>query len=66
MLIMLGDIIVDMEANKKLSPVVTELFIRGRHFDISLLFRSQILFQSVYTLGLNATHHFFHENTKRK
>ena len=29
-LIVLDDIIADMESNKKLSPIVTELFLRGR------------------------------------
>ena len=66
MLIVFDDIIVDMEANKKLSPVVTELFIRGRHFDISLLLDRKSYFKMSRHIGLNATHHFFHENTKRK
>ena len=30
--------IVDMLSNKKLNPVVTELFIRGRKLNISLIF----------------------------
>ena len=32
------DIIADMLSNKKLNPVVTELFIRGRKLNISLVF----------------------------
>ena len=31
-------IIADMESNKKLSPVVTELFLRGRKLNILLAF----------------------------
>ena len=30
--------IADMEANKKVSPVATELFLRGRKLNISLVF----------------------------
>ena len=30
-----------MEANRKLSPIVIELFIRGRKINFSLLFKSQ-------------------------
>ena len=33
--------IADMESNKKLSPIVTELFLRGRKDNISLVFISQ-------------------------
>ena len=35
------DMIADMESNKKLSPIVTELFLRGRKDNISLVFISQ-------------------------
>ena len=34
----------DMLSNKKLNPVVTELFIRGRKLNISLLFITQSYF----------------------
>ena len=37
-LIVFDDMIVDMIHNKKLSPIVTELFIRGRKLNISLVF----------------------------
>ena len=33
--------IADMEVDKKLGPIVTELFIRGRKLNISLVFISQ-------------------------
>ena len=32
------EIIADMESNKKLSPKVIELFLRGRKINISLVF----------------------------
>ena len=37
-LIVFDDIIADMINNKKLNPVKTELFIRGRKLNISLVF----------------------------
>ena len=40
-LLMFHDMIVDMESNKKLSPIVTELFLEGKKLDISLIFISQ-------------------------
>ena len=40
-LIVFHDVIADMEANNKLSPIVTELFLRGRKLNISLIFISQ-------------------------
>ena len=36
-----ADTIVDMLNNKKLNPIVTELFIRGRKLDISVAFITQ-------------------------
>ena len=33
--------IADLEANKKLSPIVNELFLRGRKLNISLVFISK-------------------------
>ena len=38
---MLDDMVADMESNRKLSPVVTDLFLRGRKLNISLVFKSQ-------------------------
>ena len=35
------DMVADMEGNKKLSPIVTEMFLRGRKFNISLVFIPQ-------------------------
>ena len=57
-LIVFGDMIVDMEANKKLIPVVTELFLRGRKLNISLVFISQSYFKVPKTIRLNAIHSF--------
>ena len=43
-LIVFGDMIVDMIHNKKLYPVVTELFNRGRKLNISLCFYRAVIF----------------------
>ena len=37
-LIVYDDMTADMLSNKKLNPIVTQLFIRGRKIDISLVF----------------------------
>ena len=37
-LIIFDDMIAEMLSNKKLNPIVTELFIRGRKLNISLVF----------------------------
>ena len=47
-----------MESNKKLYPVVTELFLRGRKLNISLVFILQSYFKVPKTIRLNATHYF--------
>ena len=44
MLIVFDDRIADMFSNKKLNPIVTELFIRSRKLNISLVFISQSYF----------------------
>ena len=57
-LIIIDDMIADMESNKKLSPIVTELFLRGRKFNISLAFMSLSYFKVPKTIRLNVTHYF--------
>ena len=37
-LVVFDDIIADMLSNKRLNPIVTELFIRGRKLNICLVF----------------------------
>ena len=43
-LIVLDDIIADMLSNKRLNPMVTELFIRGSKLNISLVFIKESYF----------------------
>ena len=57
-LIVLDDMIVDMINNKKLNPVVTELFIRGRKLNISIVFITQSYFKVRKDVRLNSTHFF--------
>ena len=44
-LIVFDDRVADMINNKKLNPVVTELFIRGRKLNISIVFITQSYFK---------------------
>ena len=62
-LIVFDDMITDMINNKKLNPVVTELFIRGRKLNISIAFITQSYFKVPKDVRLNSTH-FFYENVK--
>ena len=57
-LIVFDDMIADMDSNEKLSPFVTELFLRGRKLNISLVFISQSYFKVTKTVRLNAIHYF--------
>ena len=55
-LIVFDDTIADMIHNKKLNSIVTELFIRGRKLNISLLFITQSYFKVPKDVRLNTTH----------
>ena len=50
--------IADMLSNKKLNPIATELFIRGRKLNISLVFITQSYFAVPKDIRLNLTHCF--------
>ena len=52
--------------NKKLNPVVTELFIRGRKLNISTAFISQSYFKVPKEVRLNTTHVFIMKIPKKK
>ena len=52
------DMIADMIHNKKLDSIVTELFIRGRKLNISLVFVTQSYFKIPKYVRLNTTHFF--------
>ena len=54
---MFDNMVAGMEFNKKLSPIGTELFLRGRKLNISLVFISQSYLKVPKTIRLNATHY---------
>ena len=56
-LIVFDDMIADMIHNKKLNPVVTELFIRGRKSNVSLVI-TQSYFDIPKDVRLNTSHFF--------
>ena len=57
-LIVFDDMIADIINNKKLNPIVTELFIRGRKLNISIAFITQLYFKVPKDVRLNSTHFF--------
>ena len=57
-LIVFDDMIADMIRNKKLNSIVTELFIRCRKLNISLVFISQSYFKVPKDVRNNSTHFF--------
>ena len=57
-LIAFDDMIADMINNKKLNSVVTELFIKGRKLNISLVFITQSYFKMPKDVRLNLTNFF--------
>ena len=57
-LIVFDDMTADMINNKKLNSIVTELFIRGRKLNISLVFITQSYFKVPKDVRLNSTHFF--------
>ena len=62
-LIVFDDMIADMINNKKLDSIVTELFIRGRRLNISIVFITQSYFKVPKDVRLNSTHFFYHESS---
>ena len=50
--------IAHMLNNKKLNPIVTELFVRDRTLNISLVFITQYYFAVPKYIRLNCTHYF--------
>ena len=57
-LIVFDDMIADMIHNKKLNSIVTELFIRGRKLNISLVFITQSYFKVPKEVRRNTTNFF--------
>ena len=57
-LIVFDDMITDMINNKKLNSIVTELFVRGRKLNISLVFITQSNFKVPKDVRQNSTNFF--------
>ena len=57
-LIVFDDMIADMLSNKKVYPVVTEWFVRGRKLKIFLVFITKSYFALPKCIILNSTHYF--------
>ena len=56
----------DMINNKKRNPVVTELFIRGRKLNISIVFITQSYFKVAKDVRLNSTDFFIMKIPNKK
>ena len=54
-----------MLSNRKLNPIVTELFFRGRKLNISITFITQSYFVVPKNIRLNSTHYFVMKITNR-
>ena len=57
-MIIFDDMIVDILSHKKLNPIVTELFIRGRKLNISVVLVAHSYFAVPKNIRLNSTHYF--------
>ena len=65
-LIAFDDMIADIINNKNLDSMVTELFIRGRKLNISLVFITQSYFKVPKDIRLNTTHFFIAKVSNRR
>ena len=65
-LIVFDDRIADMLSNKNPNPIVTELFIRGRRLNISLVFITQSYFAVPKNIRRNSTHYFIMKIPKKR
>ena len=57
-LIVFDDVIADMLSNKNPNQIATELFIRGRTLNISLVFITEYYFAVPKDIRRNSTHYF--------
>ena len=65
-LVAFDDMIADVIINKKLNPVVTELFIRSRSLNMSIFFITHSYFKVLKDIRLNDTHFLMKIPNKRK
>ena len=65
-LIVFDDMMADMISNKRLNPIVTELFIRVKKLNISIVFIMQYYFKVPKDVRLNSTHFFIMKIPNKK
>ena len=65
-LIVFDDMIANMLSNKKLNPIVTELFIRSRKLNIFIVFITQSYFPVPKNIKLNFMHYFIMKIPNKK
>ena len=66
-LILFDDMMIpDILSNKKLNPIVTELFIRGKKIKYSLVFITQSYFAVRKNFRISSTHYFIIKIPKRR
>ena len=65
-LIVFDEMIADMINNKRLNPIVTQLFTRGRKLNISIVFITQSYFKVPKDVRLNSTHFFIMKIPKKR
>ena len=65
-MIVFDGMIADMLSNKNLNPIVTELFIRGRKLNISLVFITESFFAVPKNIRLNSTCYFVMKTPNRR
>ena len=65
-LIVFGDVIPDMLSNKKINPIVTQLFITGRKQNIFLVFIIQSYFVVSKNVRVNSTHYFITKTSNKQ
>ena len=65
-LIVFDSMIADMESNKKIDPIVTEVFLRRRKLNISLIFISLSYMKVPKTIRLNGRHYFIMKISNKK
>ena len=66
LLIIFDDIIADIINDKKLNSIVTELFVRGRKFNISIVFITQSYFKVPKYVRINSTYFFIMKILNKK
>ena len=66
-LIVFDDMIADIMTNKKIRPIIKDLFIRCRKLNISLVFITRSYFSALKDARLNSTHYLITKiNNKRE